>query len=139
MKEALEIYLLMLFKLTPFEKDYDETTVSGITFNEFLNLYTERLSDTYDPNEPLWSALAYDGIWALALCLNKSIPSNALQGYSVGDYHNTKLIQECFSTLNFNGVSGAIRVSSERAFVDRIIDIHQVINRKLPYVAYCGL
>ena len=36
MKEALEMNLLMLFKLTPFEKDYDETTVSGITFNEFL-------------------------------------------------------------------------------------------------------
>ena len=60
-----------------------------------LNLYTERLSDAYDPNELLWSSLAYDGIWALALCLNKSIPSNALQDYSVGDYHNTKLIREC--------------------------------------------
>ena len=85
-----------------------------------MNTIHVRLTDTYDPNEPLWSALAYDGIWALALCLNRSIPSNALQGYSVGDYHNTKLKRECFNTLNFDGVSEAIRVSSERAFVDSL-------------------
>ena len=34
--------------------------------------------------------------------------------------HNTKLKRECFNTLNFDGVSEAIRVSSERAFVDSL-------------------
>ena len=133
MRKALLMNLFMNFKLIPFERDFDRMTIAGITYNEFKDMYNERLMKSgYEMN--IWGPIAYDAVWSLALCLNNTVDKINLTDYGPGQWKSSKLIRECFNTLHFTGVSGDILFDPQTGFIDRTVDIYQTF--ALYYGAY---
>ena len=132
MRKALMMNLFMNFKLIPFEQDFDRMTIAGITYNEFKDMYNERLMKSgYEMN--IWGPIAYDAVWSLALCLNNTVNKINLTDYGPGQWKSSKLIRECFNTLNFTGVSGDILFDPQTGFIDRTVDIYQTLNGSAVY------
>ena len=127
MIEALERNILMNFKLVPFEQHFERRTISGITYNDFKELYKQKLEKS-EINFSVWGPLAYDALWSLALCLNSTADTVSLSDYGIGEYNTTALIRECFDSLNFTGVTGDITFDPQSGFVDRAVDIYQVVD-----------
>ncbi|XP_077990412.1 gamma-aminobutyric acid type B receptor subunit 2-like [Glandiceps talaboti] len=89
----------------------DLITVSGLTGNEFLEHY-ENLTASLGYPTSIYSALAYDSMWTIALALNKSmqiLPGNRhLEDFSYEDSEIADVIARAMNDLEFEGISGPV-------------------------------
>ena len=123
--------------------DPQSPTVSGQTYYEYLqsyNEYLEQYNERTGGNDSFveWANPIYDGTWALALALNKSIPELKernlnLSEYSFGHDEITRVIGQKMTEVEFQGVSGYVSFKKNQSFIDRSLsyDIFQSVNGQL--------
>lgn len=102
--------------------------VSGITFEEYIEQYNEKVNGTGTE----WANPTYDGMWALALALNNSIPKLneidiSLSEYSYGMQEATRIIRDEAVKLQFQGASGYISFNNETGYTTASVDLHQLV------------
>ena len=83
----------------------------------------------------------YDAVWCLLLALNNSMRALAEQNLTLSDYEYgntniTSLIREQVLMLDFEGMSGRIKIENSTGYVSRLVSIYQVINGTMGLVAY---
>lgn len=119
------------------------TTISGLSYDEYLPLYQERISQyNKDPSNlyanmsrmRTWANLAFDAVWALALGLNNS--GLDLTQYRFGKSEMTDIIRKQFYQLNFQGISGAIKFDQSTGFITRVASIFQVYKGRELLIAH---
>ena len=117
----------------------EETTDTGLSYNEFIDQYTESINrrnkspngSLYAPLTPsIYGGLLYDSVWAFALALNDSLATLQEKGLSLAQYtygmpQVTQVISQRLLNLKFNGVSGRIHLSQD-GYAMRPIEILQV-------------
>ena len=115
------------------------TTVSGLSFEQFTNEYSERInqhnSSSLDPS--FYGAFYFDAVWTQVLALNATMGN----GFNLSKYHygNTDFsnkIRENLLSLNFTGVSGEVKFNETTRFVDRTVDIYQVRSSSMQRLEY---
>ena len=85
--------------------DSNKVTDSGITLKEFKRVLQSLRGDT---KKDIYSAILFDGIWALFMALNSSSSRANLTAYGYGQQNTTDIIQEEMFKLKFEGLSGLI-------------------------------
>ena len=121
--------------------DPSSTTVAGISYDEYLSMYKERIdqynreeSNPYRPLSPnIWAPVVFDEVWALALALNNS--NLDLSKYQNGKKEMASVIRKEVYKLDFEGVSGYIKFDNATGFSIRGADIFQVIGARQEHVA----
>ena len=83
----------------------------------------------------------YDAVWCLLLALNNSVRALAEQNLTLSDYEYgntniTSLIREQVLMLDFEGMSGRIKIENSTGYVSRLVNIYQVINGTMGLVAH---
>ena len=142
MQEAVEGVIFLHFRL---ERDSDTVLESGQTYQEYQELYLQRLSsfsadrgmDLSDNNT--YANVMYDQVWAFALALNGSLDmldsiNLTLNSYGFGETTVSNIIQEHLANLSFQGASGTIRFNTDRES-ETTVNILQVQNQSLIHVA----
>ena len=137
---ALNNSLFVNYKLVPFEQD--TATRSGFSYREYLEQYSNQvMNHNSEPGNDqlsvsIWATYFYDAVWAWAVVLDNVTKSG---NFSIEEYQfdqpNDALIEQ-FEQVDFEGVSGRIKFDRESGSVDRVIDIFQVLNGSVEYVAY---
>ena len=136
---ALQGNLMIIYRLSAL--DPSSTTVAGISYDEYLSMYKERIdqynregSNLYRPLSPnIWATVVFDEVWALALALNNS--NLDLSKYQNGRKEMTSVIRKEVYKLDFEGISGYIRFDNATGFSTRGADIFQVIGARQEHVA----
>ena len=136
MSAALERALLLTYKLTP---SGDAPIVSNITYQDYMYYY-EQYREAYSMEAPRFSSQRnstyswratyfYDAVWAWALALdNLTRRANTFEiGSEYGNKNQADMIVEQLYQTCFNGMSGEISFSRNSGFVDRAVDIFQVV------------
>ena len=77
----------------------------------------------------------------LLLALNNSMRALAEQNLTLSDYQYgstniTSLIQEQVLMLDFEGMSGRIKIENSTGYVSRLVNIYQVINGTMGLVTH---
>ena len=109
------------------------TLVSKITYADYIEQYRERLVKAGEGNSTLnWANPIYDGVWALALALNHSVPKLQeigldLSNYSYGQLNASKIIRNEVYKLDFQGTSGRILFNNTTGYDKAAVNLHQVI------------
>ena len=107
--------------------------VSGRTFQEVVKDYIEYVNVSNYSDicpEPIipnvWATAVYDAVWALVLAIDmaESVFHSCM---NISDILSDK-IAENFQHISFRGTSGYIVFDNETGFVDRFVDVHQVIS-----------
>ncbi|KAK3920331.1 Gamma-aminobutyric acid type B receptor subunit 1 [Frankliniella fusca] len=124
----------------------EETTISGMTSEDFRLRLNDALSKKYDiehkryPEGYQEAPLAYDAVWSVALAFNKTMSKLLKHGKTLKNftYTNKEIADEIYSAMNstqFLGVSGIVAFSSQG---DRIAltQIEQVINGSYHKLGY---
>ena len=133
---VLRGHLLVNYKLS--RSDRNITTFSGISYDQYLQLYQKRLDqmkpDSYfNVSVNIFATLAFDGVWALATALNRS--GLNLSDYQFGNPSETDMIREHMYQLDFQGVSGPVKFDRHTGFINRPANIFQVFNANEKLVA----
>ena len=128
MEEVMEGSVLLRFNLNALKLESPNTeTVSGYTFDEFEDLYMERLmnyTSTNNISASVWAYPFYDAVWAIALAANKVLPNLSLDS-QLDVWENEQLLSALYS-LNFQGVSTRIQFNNDTGFAHSVIDLFQV-------------
>ena len=145
--EALNGSILMYFRLTTF--DNETKTDIGFSFNEFNSLYKQRVAEynrghvnqrygNFTLQTTYWAHNFYDTVWAWAYVLDQlaSVRGVNLSDIQYGDYTAAQLIMEEFFDLNFTGMSGQMSFNSDTRYVDRTVELYQVLNGNETLVAF---
>ena len=126
-KMVLRGNLLLIYRLSAIDPGF--TTVAGISYDEYLSIYEDRINQYSNPIQPLspsvWASVVFDEVWALALALNNS--NVDLSEYRVGQYKMTSVIRNEVYKLDFEGVSGHIKFDNATGFSPRDVRVFQVI------------
>ena len=133
--EVMEGFLLTHIKLDV--ANYSTVIVSGVTFNEYLSEYQMRVNGTTTE----WANPTYDGVWALALALNNSIPKLNTLGldlvdYSFGHRAATDIVRDEVVRLRFEGTSGLISFNNKTGYTNASVDLHQLVSNRSVLVGY---
>ena len=135
-------HLLVNYRLR--QVDGSNTTISGLTYDDYLRLYQERV-DQYnkDKSNPyvnitvnIFASIAFDGVWTLALALNNS--GLDLMKYQIGKPEMTAVIRERIYQLDFEGISGPVKFDNSTGFITRFANIFQVSNATEILIAFNG-
>ena len=140
MLRALDKAVLLSYKLTP---PNDSDVISNITYEEYRDYY-EQYRETYNLEEPLrfsnqkpsvytrWATYLYDAVWAWALVLdNLTKSTNRFEiGGDYGNRNQADLITEQFYRTKFNGMSGEVSFNRSTGYVERPVDLFQVVNNR---------
>ena len=115
------------------------TTVSGLSFEQFTNEYSERInqhnSSSLDPS--FYGAFYFDTVWTQVLALNATMGNGFnLSEYRYGNTDFSNKIRENLLSLNFTGVSGEVKFNETTRFVDRTVDIYQVRSSSMQRLEY---
>lgn len=139
---ALRGNIFINYQVTP--NDPNATTVAGISYNEYLSEYQDRVNE-YNSNDAnlyrnitlnIWGTITYDAVWAMALALDKATDELNLATYRYGQREQTDKIQKQFHNLEFDGMSGHISFNPQKGFTKRISAILQVFDGREDYVAF---
>ena len=135
MANALEKAILLSYRLA---ESSEVELVSKITYKQYLTEY-ERYREDYNKRTNIirnstytyWAALLYDAVWAWALVLDNLTKTSAsfnISGSHYGNLDQTQMIVEQFYKTSFQGASGEISFSNDTGFIQRQIDLFQIIN-----------
>ena len=143
---ALNNSFFMNYRLVPLKSAQDEYSVANLTYDEYLEMYEEEVeeynSDDANPfrdiSTTVWAAYFYDSLWALAIALHNVTQKYnvSLSDYQYEDESITKLIAEELYNVNLVGNSGPINFNRATGFVEREIDLTQIINYEEHFTAY---
>ena len=111
---------------------------SNITYKQYLTEY-KRYREDYNKRTNIiknstytyWAALLYDAVWAWALVLDNLTKTKASFNISSSHYGNlgqTEMIVEQFYKISFQGASGKVSFSEDTGFIQRQVDLFQIIN-----------
>ena len=130
----------------------NETTSSGLSYNEFSEMYNKSVVDynnlnqsqlTGEPIEPsVWAATYFDATWALILALNNSREDLRertgleLTQYKYGHVSATDIVRDHLLKVRFEGVSGRFKFNKNTGFVKRLVDIWQFKDGPAQRLAY---
>ena len=148
MMTAINKSIFIHYRLDPF--NFSETTDSGLSYTQFSDLYTKSVEtyniDLEDGEETIqpsfWAASYFDAVWSLALALNnskeevKNRTGLDLSEYRYGHSNATDIIRNNLLQLDFEGVSGRITFDNASGYVNRAVDIYQVLNDTMILVEY---
>ena len=139
LKEGLNGSITSLFNLRP--DDMNATLVSNYTYQQYVDKYEDELEairDEYYPinvtardDNVLYSAVAYDQVWAFALAVHAALPelsenNISIETYGYGQPRVTAILERYLSDINFQGASGTIKFNSDTQSVLSSIRISQV-------------
>ena len=121
--------------------DPSSTTAAGISYEEYLSMYEDRINQYDNPYQPLspsiWAAVVFDEVWALALALNNS--NVDLSKYQYGQKQMTSTIRNEVYKLDFEGVSGLINFDNATGCSTRGARVFQVLAaRQVEIASYNG-
>lgn len=134
-KSILDRQLFMHFRL--YERNSALSLISNRTLQELMQEYFCNLNVTNQnsacpftvaPN--IWALMIYDTVWALALALNMSA---AVVSSDANPFNE---VIENFQHVTFNGASGFIRFDNATRFVNRFVDVNQVIDSEITLAGY---
>lgn len=108
----------------------------NVSIDDYLTAYRNELEADNITNplkhDKLYAGLLYDQVWAIALALNSSL--SKLEGMNISidtigfnQPHVTQIVEESLSRVNFHGVTGHIRFTSDNE-VAGSVHIYQVSN-----------
>lgn len=131
MTDALNSTLLMMYRLVP---SPGKMPVSNTTYQEYLDLY-EAYTDKYNERTGLdrnatytfWASYLYDAVWAWGIVLDNLTKSGHLGYDRETGFISPDIISEQFYRTAFQGMSGEIHFDNETGYVQRVINISQVI------------
>ena len=141
-KKALDRVLFVNYQLERHDK---AVTKSGLTYDEYLTLYSERV-EQYNRGEASYKALGdpsvnatknrytslvFDAIWALALAMGKvqHLINLTSYGLELGQTEHANTIRDVLYSHNFDGVSGHICFVDSNGFTGRTMEVVQVFGK----------
>ena len=135
MANALEKAIILSHRLA---ESSEVELVSNITYKQYLTEY-ERYRKDYNKRANIirnstythWAALLYDAVWVWALVLDnltKTSVSFNITSSHYGNLDQTQMIVEQFYKISFQGASGKVSFSKDTGFIQRQIDLFQIIN-----------
>ena len=118
--------------------------LDGVTFVQYHSSSHDENSQVKEGSMFGTHSLAevhYDAVWCLLLALNNSVRALAEQNLTLSDYEYgstniTSLIQEQVLMLDFEGMSGRIKIENSTGYVSRLVNIYQVINGTMGLVTH---
>ena len=126
------------------ERDNDTILESGQSYQEYKELYLQRLAHfSADRDMNLisndYANILYDQVWAFALALNSSLDmldsmNLTLNNYGFGEVIVSDIIQEHLANISFQGASGHIEFNTDRESRTSV-NILQVQNGSIIHVA----
>ena len=145
---AVNKSIFIHYRLDPFNSN--EATDSGLSYKQFIDLYTRSVDaynmDLEDGEEMIqpsfWAASYFDAVWSLALALNnsreevKNSTGLDLSEYRYGHSDATNIIRNNLLQLDFEGVSGRITFDNVSGYVNRAVDVYQVLDNTMILVEY---
>ena len=133
--------------------DEDKTSVSGLSYLEFQDMYAEYI-ENYNSRNPRpynlpgvernasWTSHAgilFDAVWAFALALDRVERSGVnLSQYGIGQPHTTQLLREALYSRTFLGVSGPVDFDPATGYNARAVVYTQVHNGTETLVGYAN-
>lgn len=141
LNNALDSVILIDWHLQ--QQDPKTILVSGKTFIEFRQEYSQRLNDLVEElkyqqyaskvvHDNVYANAMYDEVWAFALALNSSLEMEAsnstLSEHGLGNRHVATSIENQLSSLSFNGASGYITFDASSREAQTLVNIMQVKN-----------
>ena len=138
MVNALEKAILLLLNHHTLAESSKVELVSKITYKQYLTEY-ERYREDYNKRASIirnstythWAASFYDAVWAWALVLDNLTKTSAsfnISGSHYGNLDQTRMIVKQFYKISFQGASGKVSFSEDTGFIQRQIDLFQIIN-----------
>ena len=131
---AMEGVFLLQYRLEP---DPDTVLVSDVTYRDYREEYSRRLSNFAEERDMnlqdnIYANVLYDEVWAFALALTNSLErlntlNITLADFRFGDSETTDIIQEELNNISFPGAIGLIRFNSQGE-AKTTVDIFQVRN-----------
>ena len=145
MANALEKAILLSHRLAEFS---DVELVSNITYKQYLTEY-ERYRENYNKRASIirtstythWATLLYDAVWAWALVLDNLTKTSAsfnISGNHYGNFDQTQMIVKQFYKISFQGASGKVSFSEDTGFIQRQVNLFQIINGSEELFAIVG-
>ena len=141
--DSLEGSFLMNYQLSSMTSPKDTKLPQNVSFEEFLKLYKQRVDeynvnrseDTISPTH--WAYSMYDAVWAWGIVLNilTANHNGSRLAFGYGNNISAKMTLEQFYSINFQGMSGNITFNSNSGFVDRLVNLYQVVNGTEKHVA----
>ena len=130
LSNILEGALLVDYQLST-TNDPDVTNYpQGISFKEFQELYTQKLStfnQKYSKEAISDSTYGmYDAVWAWGTVLDKLTVMNSKLVFEYGNKTMAETILKEFYSLDFQGMSGRISFNIDNGVVDQLINLYQV-------------
>ena len=138
LKEGLNGSITSHFNFRP--DDINAVLVSNYTYQQYVDRYEDELKvirDEYYPidvtGDILYSAVAYDQVWAFALAVHAALPelsenNISIETYGYGQPGVTAILERYLSEVNFQGASGTIKFNGDTRSVLSSIRISQVSN-----------
>ena len=145
MANALEKAILLSHRLAEFS---EVELVSNITYKQYLTEY-ERYREDYNKRASIirnstythWATLPYDAVWAWALVLDNLTKTSAsfnISGNHYGNLDQTQMIVKQFYKISFQGASGKVSFSEDTGFIQRQVNLFQIINGSEELFAIVG-
>ena len=134
---SLNQSFLLSYKLMPLNKD--QVRHANITFNQFIDLYTERVMAD-NVSQTYWAHQFYDAVWAWARVLHR-ININHNRPFDDLQYGNKTLVNIILDefydeSFDFEGMSGSISFNSSTGYTDRPSILNQIFSGEEVLVAY---
>ena len=136
MANALEKAILLSHRLA---ESSEVELVSNITYKQYLTEY-KRYREDYNKSAnnirrnssyTYWATALYDAVWAWPLVLDNLTKTSAsfnISGSHYGNLDQTQMIVKQFYKISFQGVSGEVSFSEDTGFIQRQVNLFQIIN-----------
>ena len=135
---SLNQTFLLSYQFTPLNQS--EPRFVNLSFDQFIQLYKERVQISENASPTYWAYNFYDAVWAWALVLHRMIDKHGgiFDNFNYGNKTLANMTLEEFYApeFEFKGMSGLISFNSSSGFYDRPSNLYQILNGEEILVAY---
>ena len=138
---ALEKAFLMSFQLSAEQTSSNINPFVNITFSQFFQDYTDRVSNHNNNNSSdkisptYWAYNMYDAVWAWAKVLHNLTSKYSELEFEYGNKTLANMIVNEFYSVNFQGMSGNISFNLNNGFINRQTNLYQIVNGSEKFAA----
>ena len=140
-RDILEGIFLISYQTSTINATIDVMFPQNSTFSDSLEISSYKHKLFKEHNQELNSPAAYsmyDAVWAWGLVLDRLLVfrNNGLTFESESKLHLGESILKEFYSINFKGMSGKIAFNKNNGFVDRSVNLYQIVGGYERHVAY---
>ena len=125
-----------------FSQGLSKSFPHNLSLREFIDLYNHKVNvfnamSGFTIYPTRWAHIMYDAVWAWGVVLNRLTTATGNgDAFGYGDERSAEALLDGFYSINYQGISGHIRLNPDNGYVDRFANLYQVRGGVEKHIAY---